>query len=433
MLLQTRRVSIFNLATAIAKVVDMMNPVIGCHHMQVAYFAYQLADELAVPDHDKFEIFVAGLLHDIGAFSLRERLDLLEFEDEKPGDHAIAGSLIIKRFAPFASIAELIKYHHLPWQNGRGTFQDGAPVPKGSHIIHLADRVAVQISADEPALTQVGDICASIVERSGEVFVPEQVDALLAIKDREYIWLDATSRELGNILKRTVQYSSREFSTQELVEFSKLICRLIDFRSEFTATHSSGVAAVAVELARETGFSKNERRMVELSGYLHDLGKLAIPLEILEKKGRLTQSERFVMRSHAYHTYQTLEPFEVLRLVSHWGSLHQERLNGTGYPFGLSADDLPLGARILAVADVFTALTEDRPYRKGMNTADAMAVLQTMSENGELDAGLIGKVFKNLDMLNAIRETAQQEARKEYNDFQKDLERELEGSPLSIS
>ncbi len=235
MFMQTRRVNIFNLATAIAKVVDMMNPVIGCHHMQVAYFGYQLADALAVPDHDKFEIFVAGLLHDIGAFSLRERPDLLEFEDDKPGDHAIAGSLIIKRFAPFASIAELIKYHHLPWR------------------------------------------------------------------------------------------------------------------------------------------------------------------------------------------------------VSHWGSLHQERLNGTGYPFGLSADDLPLGARILAVADVFTALTEDRPYRKGMNTADAMAVLQTLSDNEELDAGLIGKVFKNLDMLNATRETAQQEARKEYNDFQKDLERELEGGSLSIS
>ena len=317
----------------------------------------------------------------------------------------------------------------------RGAFQDGAPVPWGSHIIHLADRVAVQISADEPVLTQVGDICAtSIVERSGRVvFIPEQVDALLAIKDREYIWLDATSRELDNILKRTVQYSSREFSTQELVDFSKLICRLIDFRSEFTATHSSGVAAVAVELARVTGFSKNERRMVELSGYLHDLGKLAIPLEILEKKGRLTEEERFIMRSHAYHTYQTLEPFEVLRLVSHWGSLHQERLNGTGYPFGLSADDLPLGARILAVADVFTALTEDRPYRKGMNTADAMAVLQTMSDNGELDAGLIDKVFKNLDMLNAIRETAQREARKEYNAFQMELERELGDSSLSIS
>ena len=103
------------------------------------------------------------------------------------------------------------------------------------------------------------------------------------MKHREYIWLDATSEQMETVLKRTVPFPTKEFSAPQLVEFSKLICRLIDFKSEFTATHSSGVAAVAVELADATGFSKNERRMIEIAGYLHDLGKLAIPSEILEK------------------------------------------------------------------------------------------------------------------------------------------------------
>jgi HD-GYP domain-containing protein (c-di-GMP phosphodiesterase class II) len=136
------------------------------------------------------------------------------------------------------------------------------------------------------------------------------------------------------------------------------------------------------------------------------------------------------MRSHVYNTYQTLESFEVLSLVSQWGSLHQERLNGTGYPFGLSADDLPLGARIMAVADVFTALTEDRPYRKGMDTTSAMTVLQTMADNGELDVGLIARVFRHYEMLNSIRQTAQREAMNEYHSFQSDLERNLKNSSL---
>lgn len=421
MIMQTLRVNLFNLATSIAKVVDMMNTAIGRHHMQVAYLAYQLADAMALPGDERFELFIAGLFHDIGAFSLQERLDLLEFEDTKPGEHAIAGSLILKRFKPFASIARLIHYHHVPWQHARGALQRGVPVPDGSHIIHLADRVAVNISDDEPVLAQVNGICDFIAQRSGTVFVPQHVDALLTIKHREYIWLDAASIDIENILKRTVPYPSKEFSTQQLVEFSKLICRLIDFKSEFTATHSSGVAAVAVELGRLTGFSRNERRMLEIAGYLHDLGKLAIPSEIIEKRGQLSQRERFVMRSHVYYTYQALEPFEVLRLVSQWGSLHQERLNGTGYPFGLGADDLPLGARIMAVADVFTALTEDRPYRKGMDAKHTTAVLKTMADREELDSSLIARLFEHYDMLNAIRETAQREAMDAFNAFQREL------------
>ena len=428
MVIQELRVNLVDLATAIATVVDMMNAAVGRHHMQVAYWAHRLADALALPDDEKFDILIAGLLHDIGAFSLKERLDLLEFEDTRPGEHAIAGGLILEPFEPFAAIAELIRFHHLPWKNGSGAFQDGRRVPAGSHILHLADRVAVKICVHEPVLAQIRDICASMYQRRGDVFVPEYVDALLSMKHREYIWLDATSASIGTILKRTAPFSTREISSRDLVEFSKLLCRLIDFKSEFTATHSSGVAAVAVELANVTGFSRNERRLIEIAGNLHDLGKLAIPSEIIEKRTQLTDSERFIMRSHVYHTYQTLEPFEALRPVNQWGSLHQERLNGTGYPFGLSAADLPLGARIMAVADVFTALTEDRPYRAGMDTESTMAVLQTMSDKDELDAALVARVFRHYDRFNTIRESAQQQAIGEYAQFQEILKMET-GSP----
>lgn len=428
MFIQKLRVNLTDLVTSIAKVVDLMNAAVGQHHMQVAYWAYRLADALALPDDEKFNIYIAGMLHDIGAFSLQERLDLLEFEDTKPGEHAIAGSLILEPFEPFASIAELIKYHHLPWKNGSGAFQDGMRVPAGSHILHLADRVAVKISVREPVLAQVSDICASISKRSGDVFVPAHVDALLTMEHREYIWLDATSDPIETVLKKTAPLPTRELSAQDLVEFSKLLCRLIDFKSEFTATHSSGVAAVAVELANATGFSRNERRLIEIAGYLHDLGKLAIPSEIIEKRGQLTDNERFIMRSHAYHTYRTLDAFEVLRPVNQWGSLHQERLNGTGYPFGLGGDDLPLGARIMAVADVFTALTEDRPYRKGMDTKSTMAVLQSMSDKDELDATLVARVFRHYDRFNTIRESAQQQAIGEYSKFHRVLKMKT-GSP----
>ncbi len=427
MLVQKLRVNIFDLVAAVAKVIDLMSHSLGRHHLQVAYWAYQLGDALSLSDNEKFELFIAGMLHDTGAFSLQERLDLLEFEDEKPWEHAVAGSLILQRFPPFASIAELVKYHHEPWANGKGAFHMGRPVPLASHILHLADRVAVKISPGRPILGQIRDVCDAISTRSGDVFVPEHVSALLEMKNREYLWLDATSDALETILKRTVLYRTGDFSTVELVEFSQLICRLIDFKSEFTATHSSGVAAVAVELSRLTGFSRDERHLIEIAAYLHDLGKLAIPSEILEKQGELTEDERFIMHSHVYYTYQMLEPFDVLRLVSQWGSLHQERLNGTGYPFGLDADDLPLGARLMAVADVFTALTEDRPYRKGMDKDATISVFRSMADGGELDPNLVERALSNYESLNAIRNVAQQNAMSEYHAFRKELERHVEG------
>jgi HD-GYP domain-containing protein (c-di-GMP phosphodiesterase class II) len=116
-----------------------------------------------------------------------------------------------------------------------------------------------------------------------------------------------------------------------------------------------------------------------------------------------------------------LEPFEVLMPLSDWASFHQERLNGTGYPFGLNASDLTDGARIMAVADVFTALTEDRPYRKGMDTKSAMTVLQSMVDKGELDTDQVKMVFENSQALNEVRASAQQEAINEYNTFHTSL------------
>lgn len=419
------RVNFFDMVASIARVIDMMSPDVGNHHLQVAYLAYRLGEELQLSDDKKFDLFIAGALHDIGAFSLQDRLDLLEFEDTKPGEHSMAGSLILETFTPFSGIARLIKFHHVHWKNGEGAFQNGESVPNESHMIHLADRVAVKISRKAPVLSQVQGICRAILEHKGDVFVPEYVDALINMANREHIWLDLMSESMEAILKQTVLYRTKELTIEEMVDFSRLVCRLIDFKSKFTATHSSGVAAVAIELSRLSGFSKHERQLIEIAAYLHDLGKLAIPSEILDKQDKLTDNEWFIMRSHVYHTYRVLEPFEILRIAGSWGALHQERLNGTGYPFGLTSDELPLGARIMAVADVFTALTEDRPYRKGMDSKNTKAVLRSMVDAGELDINLVNVVFKHYAKMNDMRDSAQKEAIRDYNAFQTVLHRHV--------
>ena len=161
--------------------------------------------------------------------------------------------------------------------------------------------------------------------------------------------------------------------------------------------------------------------MFEIAAYLHDLGKLAIPSEILEKRDRLTQDEWSVMRTHVYYTYQILDPIGVLSLVSSWSALHQERLDGSGYPFHIQADDLPLGARLMAVADVFTGITEDRSYRKGMKREEALGALHGMVARGELDGRLVSLLESRFDAVDRARAEAQTQAVREYEEFRKEL------------
>ncbi len=417
MLLRNIPVNLWNLVSPLVKTFDLMNPAIGDHGLRVAYLAMRLAEELEWPAWRRREAAIAGALHDIGAFSLAERLELMEFETSDRGIHARAGYLLLREFKPFGRIAEAVLHHHVHWRNGQGERVDGSPVPECSHLIHLADRTAVLLRKDEPVLGQIPGVRASILARSGSWFVPSYVEALLRLCDRDYIWLEISSGAMENSLHRSLGMETIDTDIHEFLDFSRLVCRIIDFKSEFTATHSSGVAAVGKILASLVGFSRQECVMFEIAAYLHDLGKMAIPSEILEKRERLTQAEWGVMRTHVYYTYQILDPIEVLNLVASWSSLHQERLNGSGYPFHVGGDDLPLGARLMAVADVFTGLTENRPYRKGLTRGEAMEVLHEMAAKKELDARLISLLESNFDAIHRARGEAQAQAVREYEAF----------------
>jgi HD-GYP domain-containing protein (c-di-GMP phosphodiesterase class II) len=414
-------VNLWNLVSPLVRTFDLMNPVLGDHGLRVAYLALRIAEELEWPAWRRREAAIAGALHDIGAFSLAERLDLLEFETTDEGTHARAGFLLLQEFQPFGRIAEAVLHHHLHWRNGEGERAGGKPVPETSHLLHLADRAAVLLRKDQPALGQIPGIRASILERKGSWFVPADVDALLRLFDRDYVWLEIASGSMGESLRHSLGMETIDTDMREFLDFSRLVCRIIDFKSEFTATHSSGVAAVAKTVASLAGFSRQECVMFEIAAYLHDLGKLAIPSEILEKRDRLTPAEWGVMRTHVYYTYQILDPIEVLNLVSSWSSFHQERLDGSGYPFHLREDDIPLGSRLMAVADVFTGLTEDRPYRQGMPLPEALGVLRDMGAKGELDSRLIALVESHSDAVYRARAEAQAQAVREYEAFRKSL------------
>ncbi|MFA6612534.1 MAG: HD domain-containing phosphohydrolase, partial [Dehalococcoidales bacterium] len=152
------------------------------------------------------------------------------------------------------------------------------------------------------------------------------------------------------------------------------------------------------------------------AGLLHDLGKLAVPTEILEKEGKLTADDFAIMRSHTYHTYRALEPIKPLKTVNEWASFHHERLDGNGYPFHITGPQLSLGSRIMAVADVSTALLEDRPYRAGMAQDEATRILERMSKDA-IDGDIVNILKANFEEVNSQRIIAQTESGKEYRKY----------------
>jgi HD-GYP domain-containing protein (c-di-GMP phosphodiesterase class II) len=279
------RINLFDLVSSLAKTADLISPVVADHHLRVAYIAFRISQQLDWSPEQHRELVMAGALHDIGAFSLSERLSLQDFEYINPGQHARAGYLLLSKFKPFQGIAHIIHYHHLPWNHGKGVASHNMSVAMGSHILNLADRVAILLTRDKPVLAQIDGIMHAIEPLKDKVFAPELVDALTTLSGRDYFWLEAMSNNIDPVLRRAAGFEPVDISIDELVSFSRLMCQVIDFKSAFTATHSSGVSETAVALAEWMGFSGNESHMVRVAANLHDLGKLAIPSEILEKPG----------------------------------------------------------------------------------------------------------------------------------------------------
>lgn len=409
MIIHGPHVSLLDLVACFSEALDLISPVVANHHKQVAYIAYNIARELNLPAKEIKDIALAAGLHDIGALSLEERLESLQFEDQNVQRHAELGYLFLKEFKPLANVALLIRYHHKPWDGGRGLQYKGESIPVGSHLIHLADRIAVLIKKDTEILNQSKEIVKTIQRYSGTMFNPEQVEAFSHLAGYEYFWLDIVSPSLGVIISRRLESQSMEMDLREMDMFAQFFAHMIDLRSPLNAHHSRGVAITAEYIANQVGFSQLECQMMRIAGYLHDLGKLAVPPSILEKPGPLTGLEYDIIKSHAYHTYRILGNIRQADIINAWAALHHECLDGSGYPFHIKERDLPLGSQIMAVADVLTAVCEDRPYRSGMDRKSALQVLDDQVQRKRINGDLVSIPRKYYEEIDHLRSKVQSE------------------------
>lgn len=411
------RANLYDLIACISKAQDLVSTKLSNHQPQVAYLSFRLAEHIGLPTEMRNDIFFAALIHDIGALSSRERLELVELEPINANNHGFRGAKLLEGFKPLQNAAGIIKYHHLPWNDGGGSSYMGEQVSLASHIVHLADRTCALVSPKRNIITQLPDIISVIRRLANSVFKPDLVEALSDLSAKEYIWLDLISSDPGKRILDTGMFNTMTLEIDDLVDLASIFSHIIDFRSRFTARHSAGVAKTAEKLAKLVGFSPYECKMMLIAGYLHDLGKIAISDEILEKPSKLNEDEYNVMRAHSYYTYYLLNPLRQLRTIAKWASSHHEKLDGTGYPFHISGDSLSLGSRIMAVADVFTAITENRPYRQGMDYESTKKILRDMVVSNALDKDVVDLLIDNFHEINSIREKSQIEAARQYEDF----------------
>jgi putative nucleotidyltransferase with HDIG domain len=253
---------------------------------------------------------------------------------------------------------------------------DGRGMPDGlrGEEIPLVARIACIAQTVEVFYSEGGIRAARAIakRRRGSWFDPTLADAFLSFAGDGEFWAQFEAADVSRWEPREVAITADDARLDRIAE---AFARVIDAKSPFTALHSQRVAAIADAIAVVLGFDAEQRRTMHRAALLHDIGKLAISNRILDKPGKLSEEEFLEIQTHPVHTLTILQRAPCFAELADLAANHHEKLDGSGYPRGLGAEDLDLAMRVLAVADVYEALTADRPYRGPLPVEDALAII----------------------------------------------------------
>jgi HD-GYP domain-containing protein (c-di-GMP phosphodiesterase class II) len=406
-------VNLGNLLLSMSEILDIANPSFAQHQQRTAYIALEIGRCANFDAKTLEDIFASALMHDIGAISVEEKVALQNFQSVDENIHALRGEIILEQVQWFKKLSKIIKNHHKKWNEWDEDIKN--PVVLISQIILLSDYVERLIDRKKYILYQTNDIIEKIMELSGTAINKDIVNYFIETSKKEEFWLDLVSPKLYQLLQQISPYRDKQIGLDDIIQISDLYKIIIDFKSSFTATHTSGVSACAGEISHLFGLTDFEVNLMKVAGNFHDIGKLAVPNRILEKPGKLTDEEFAVIRCHSYYTYYILDSIGGLGPIVKWAAYHHEKLDGSGYPFHCKADEIDTGSRIMAVADIFTAVIEDRPYRKGMRKEGAYRVLKKQSDEGLIDRQFVDLLFDNYSSISLYVKEKQLEAKDFYD------------------
>ncbi len=229
-------------------------------------------------------------------------------------------------------------------------------------------------------------------ERSGAWFDPELVRIFVNLAGDAKFWAEFNGQDPRSaVTSFEPEEKMLPADDGSLDRIAAAFAQVIDAKSPWTCRHSEGVAEISTGIADVLGFGRADRRLLRRAALLHDVGKLGISNLILDKPGKLNADELTEMRKHPKYTYEILNRVAGFRNLAELAASHHERLDGKGYHRGLPAEQIPVGARILGVADMYEALAAKRPYRQDLSDEEVMTILTKNT-----GAGICPEVFAAL-------------------------------------
>ncbi len=252
----------------------------------------------------------------------------------------------------------------------------------------------VRIAHEAEAAHRIGGVGAAVEmlgSRRGTEFDPELVDRFCANADELLASLDDIDG--WDVLIGEQEALGRVLSEEDLDVALEAFADFADVKSPFLLGRSRGVAELAAAAATVVGLPHDDVVLVRRAALVHDVGSIGVPAGILDKTGRLTEADRERIRTHPYLTARTLSKPAALAAVGQLAAKHHERMDGSGYPAGLTGESIPMTARLLASADVYHALLESRPHRPAFSREDAGRVLTTEVTAGRLDGESVQAVL----------------------------------------
>ncbi len=409
----TVKVNLLSLLLSLSDALDLYNHKLTMHQLKTAYIASAIGKTIDLSQEENTDLLIAALFHDIGAFNVMgtEGIDdhgLAVY----PKGHCDFCAKLINRLPLFEKASKIVKFHGTDFSLLDG--DRNSSVGLCAQIIMLADEVDRMIAGDQFILYQKKAIVQIVKDIPGTHINKDLVDPFLLLASRESFWLDLASPRLYSILLHNQPCKETSIDLSSLRTISEMFRDVIDLRSRFTSTHSTGVAATAVMLSQRLFLPDEDIAMMEIAGNLHDIGKLSIPLSILDKPGKLTEDEFEVVKKHPYHAYNILNSIEGIQPIVQWVAFHHEKLDGSGYPFHLDEVNLSPQARVMAISDIFTALSEERPYRHAMKNNEVVEILISMAKKNWLDKDFVSVLLDNYDEMEEKMKSSQGKIRTFY-------------------
>lgn len=396
-------------AHTVTKALDYVGVDDRSHGRRVGLMCHRVAHNLGWDRPTRHFALLAGMLHDCGVSSTATHNKLVEsMEWEGADDHCRRGAEFLRAFPPFAEYAATIRHHHTRWNSLPASLDPRTSL--FSNLVFLADRLDVvrgnfltQRHQNEVLATR-RELVATLSPYVSELFSPELFSALEQAAKRDGFWLELEDEFLDQAIFETLATwdHSVHLRFDDIMALGEMISRIVDAKSPFTHYHSLRVADLAFHASGLLGFAPQRRQMLRLAALLHDVGKLRTPDDILEKAGPLSPAEHDVMLRHPLDSKIVLTALFPNTPIATWAAHHHEKLNGTGYPYGWSGEQIDLETRLLSICDIFQALCQKRPYRDRLQVSDVVEIMERMVKAGELDPPLFELLRTHAASLYAI-------------------------------